>query len=324
MSGVRCTSKLLRALAFSFSIVFILTGCSGLGYSAHYSVGSYSADSRLNYYYPTYASDLCVVNTDINNSGDTVSDIVSAGLFDINSKETLFAQNVNERIMPASLTKVMTAYCALKYGSLEQVLVAGSDVYVNESGAQKIGLKEGDRMTLDQALHILLIYSANDVANLIASNISGSIGEFVELMNNEAKAIGATNSHFENPHGLTSDEHYVTAYDMYLMFNAAMQYDTFTEIINMHEYATTYLDSKGTSKEVSISTTNGFLNGNKSAPSGVTVIGGKTGTTNAAGHCLILLAKDTTANPYIAVIMRDIDSGALYSDMTELLKEIMN
>ena len=179
-------------------------------------------------------------------------------------------------------------------------------------------------MTLDQALHILLIYSANDVANMIASNIGGSIDEFVELMNTEAKAIGATKSHFKNPHGLTAEDHYVTAYDMYLIFNAAMQYDAFSEIINMNSYSTSYLDSKGTSKEVNISTTNGFLNGNKAQPSGVTVIGGKTGTTTAAGHCLILLARDTTANPYIVVVMRDTDSGTLYEDMTQLLKEIVN
>jgi D-alanyl-D-alanine carboxypeptidase len=224
--------------------------------------------------------------------------------------------------MPASLTKVMTAYCALKYGSPDQVLVAGSDVGVTESGAQKIGLKQGDRMTLDQALRILLIYSANDVANLIASNISGSVDEFVELMNTEAKKLGATNSHFANPHGLTADEHYVTAYDMYLIFNAAMQYDTFSEIINMTEYSTNYLDSSGNSKEVSVSSTNAYLSGSQSAPMGVTVIGGKTGTTSAAGHCLILLARDTNGSPYIAVIMRDTDSGTLYSDMSSLLSEI--
>ena len=322
MSGVKCTNKHLVLVLSLLFLVSNLTGCAGLPFSAKYSVSSFGQSIKTDYNYPTYASNLCVVNSDI---GDfSFSEVVSAGLFDLTRKETLFAQNVNERIMPASLTKVMTAYVALKYGSLEQVLVAGSDVYVNESGAQKIGLKEGDRMTLDQALHILLIYSANDVANLIASNIGGSKEEFINLMNTEAKAIGATNSNFENPHGLTSDNHYVTAYDMYLMFNAAMQYDTFNEIINTNEYTTSYLDSSGTSKEVTVSNTNGFLTGKGSAPSGVTVIGGKTGTTNAAGHCLILLARDTSASPYIAVVMRDTDSGTLYNDMAELLKEIVN
>ena len=202
------------------------------------------------------------------------------------------------------------------------MLVAGSDVYVTESGAQKINLKEGDRMTLDQALHILLIYSANDVANLIASNVAGSIEEFVALMNKEAKAIGAVKSNFENPHGLTSENHYVTAYDMYLIFNAAMQYDIFNEIINMNSYTTSYVDSTGKTKDVNINTTNQYLVGNKQEPSGVTVIGGKTGTTNAAGHCLILLARDTASNPYIAVIMRDTSTDELYSDMSKILSGI--
>ena len=272
--------------------------------------------------YPTFASDLCVVDKDITEAELTLGESVIAGLFDLNNKETLYAKNVNERVMPASLTKVMTALVALKYGSLDQVLVAGSDVSVTESGAQKINLKQGDRMTLDQALRIMLIYSANDVANLIASNIGGSIDDFVRMMNEEAVSIGATNSHFMNPHGLTADEHYVTAYDMYLIFNAAMQYDTFNEIINMTEYSTNYLDQTGTSKELSVTTTNGFLNGGKSVPTGVTVIGGKTGTTTAAGHCLILLARDVSGNPYISVIMRDTDSGLLYSDMSDLLVEI--
>ncbi len=321
---MKCTNKIISFLTILSVLVFWLTGCAGLPYMAHYSISSFSSDVRYDNYYPTFASALCVVNSDINISNLDLSEKVSAGLFDLGRKETLFAQNVNARVMPASLTKVMTAYVALKYGSLEQVLVAGSDVYVDESGAQKINLKQGDRMTLDQALHILLIYSANDVANLIASNICDSIDDFVNLMNEEAKAIGATNSHFENPHGLTSDEHYVTAYDMYLIFNAAMEYDAFSEIINMTSYSTTYLDSSGNSKEIEIKSTNGFLNGNKSQPSGVTVIGGKTGTTSAAGHCLILLAKDTQGSPYVAVIMRDTDSDSLYTDMTDLLQEIVN
>ena len=321
---MKCTSKLLilfGAVLFSFTS---LTGCAAINYSAKYSVQSVTSDNIDSYVYPTFASDLCVADSDINDSAIEMSDYVSAGLFDLTKKETLYAVNVNEQVQPASLTKVMTALVALKYGSLDQVLVAGSDVYVNESGAQKISLKEGDRMTLDQALRLLLIYSANDVANLIAANVGGSIADFVELMNQEAVSIGATNSHFVNPHGLTADEHYVTAYDMYLIFNAAMKYEIFSEIINTTEYTTSYLDSKGNSKEVSVSSTNAYLRGDKTEPNGVTVIGGKTGTTQAAGHCLILLARDTTSNPYIAVIMKDTDNGTLYNDMSSLLNEIVN
>ena len=321
---MRCTNKLLTVGVLILVLIMGCTGCAGFSYSSKYTVTSSSKDSRNALYYPTFASDLCVVDSDIEGSGFDINEHACAGLFDLRKKETLYARNVNMQVQPASLTKVMTALVALKYGTLDQVLVAGSDVYVTESGAQKISLKEGDKMTLDQALRILLIYSANDVANLIASNICGSIEEFVAMMNREAIEIGATNSHFANPHGLTADEHYVTAYDMYLIFNAAMEYDIFSEIINMTEYSTTYTTASGSGKDISIANTNSFLKGDRQPPSGVTVIGGKTGTTNAAGHCLILLARDTSGNPYIAVIMRDIDHGSLYTDMTSLLNEIVN
>ncbi len=323
MSGVRCTNRFFVGFVAVLLGIFSLTGCSGLSYSSKYSVTSSASDNKDSLFHPTFASNLCVVNTDIL-EGAEVSEKASAGLFDLNKRETLYAKEVNMKAYPASLTKVMTAYVALKYGTLDQVLVAGSDVYVNESGAQKINLKEGDRMTLDQALRILLIYSANDAANLIASNIGGSISGFVDMMNEEAVKIGATNSHFVNPHGLNDEDHYVTAYDMYLMFNAAMQFDVFSEIINMSEYSTTYMDSSGAVKEVNITSTNGYIKGDRQAPTGVTVIGGKTGTTTAAGHCLIILARDISSNPYIAVILRDTDTGTLYEDMSSLLNEIVN
>ena len=321
---MKCTNNRLVLLTAIFLIIISITGCAGFSYGAPYSVSSSPEEIQNDLFYPTFASDLCVVNTDISDSDFEIGDTASGGLFDLSGKRTIYARNVNARLHPASLTKVMTALVALENASLDQVLVAGSDVYVTESGAQKIGLKEGDRMTLDQALRILLVYSANDVANMIAANIGGSIDNFVNMMNTKAREIGATNSHFMNPHGLTADEHYVTAYDMYLIFNAAMEYDTFNEIINMTEYNTNYTRAGGDTVEVSISNTNAFLRGDRQAPSGVTVIGGKTGTTTAAGHCLILLARDVNGSPYIAVILRDIDNDSLYTDMIGLLAEIVN
>ena len=272
----------------------------------------------------TYAANLCVVNSDIADSAISLSDASCAGLFDLKNRKTLYAVNVNKQVEPASLTKVMTALVALKYGKLDQVLIASSDVYISENGAQLIGLKEGDQMTLDQALHLLLIYSANDVAVMIADNIGGSVDKFVEMMNKEALAIGATGSHFANPHGLSADEHYVTPYDMYLMFNAAMQYKEFQQIINLPTYTTSYTDKDGTAVKVDIHSTNLYLKGDKDAPTNITVIGGKTGTTNAAGHCLILYAQDKSGNPYISVVMRAENSDTLYDEMTALLNKIAN
>ena len=323
---MKCISKpCVKVVTAILMASVCLMGCSSVPFSAKYTVDKSPTDSRENLYLPTFASEKCVVNEDISTeSGFAINEKASGGLFDLNNKKTIYAKNVNLQIAPASLTKVMTAYVALKYGKLDQVLTADSSVLITEDGAQKIGLEVGDEMTLDQALHLMLIYSANDVANLIASNIGGSVEGFADLMNKEANLLGATKSHFVNPNGLHADDHYVTAYDMYLIFDAAMQFDTFCEVINTTEYTTNYKKANGESVEVSKKNTNGFLSGNATAPSGITVIGGKTGTTQAAGHCLILLAKDKNGNPYIAVIMRDPDGDGLYSDMTSLLNEIAN
>lgn len=318
---MKCTNKRLITFVTALLSITALSACGSSSYAIPYSPDSIytSISSDM---VDTFASDLCVVGSDITDGSISMSKNSCAGLFDLNKRETLYALNVNEQVDPASLTKIMTALVALKYGSLDQILTATKAVNINEAGAQLIGLKEGDTMTLDQALHILLIYSANDAGMLIADNIGGGTDAFVELMNQEAREIGATKCHFTNPHGLTADDHYVTAYDMYLIFNAAMQYDEFQEIINMSSYSTVYSRSDGSSVEVNIKSTNGYLRGDRSAPSTITVIGGKTGTTNAAGHCLILLAKDSSGNPYIAVIMRAEDGDTLYSEMTALLEKI--
>ena len=251
-----------------------------------------------------------------------MSSAEAVALFDVNGRNVIFSKNAHERLHPASLTKVMTALVALQNGSLDQTLTATDSVKITESGAQLCGLKAGDTMTLDQALHILLIYSANDAANLIAENVGGSIEHFVEMMNDEAKRIGATNTNFVNPHGLTDENHYTTAYDLYLIFNEAAKYDTFNEIIQMPEYQTVYYDGKGKEKSVEYKSTNRFVKNEAQAPDKINVIGGKTGTTAAAGHCLILLSKDQSGSPYISVILRGDSTDSVYAKMAELLNEI--
>ena len=114
----------------------------------------------------------------------------------------------------------------------------------------------------------------------------------------------------------------MTAYDMYLIFNEALQYDLISEIIHMTSYETVYMDSEGNSKTLSFNTTNQYLTGTYKAPGQVTVIGGKTGTTSAAGSCLILLARDTAGSPYISVILKATARDVLYEQMTRLLNVI--
>lgn len=306
-----------------------LTSCGQIKYSFAYTpeseISSFNViPGALSKKAETFASDLCVVEANVMPDSVDMSQATAAILFDINNNDVMYSKNAHQRMYPASLTKVMTALVALKYGTLNQVLTASREINITETGAQLSGLKVGDTMTLDQALHILLMYSANDVAMLIAENVGGSVEGFVDLMNDEAKSIGATNTHFVNPHGLSDDEHYTTAYDLYLIFNEALKYDSILEIIHMTSYSTTYYDKNGDTKDISFETTNLFLRGNYEAPDKVTVIGGKTGTTNAAGHCLMLLSKDVNGSPYISIILCSEARDVLYAEMSDLLEEIEN
>ena len=327
---MKCTSNKMKQLsAICLTAAFLLTGCGQSQYDMPYTADSEVSSFRIvnveeeRGVAVPFASDLCVVNEDIL-ADDLEITASSAGLFDINNKNTIYAKNVHEKLYPASLTKIMTALVALKHGSSDMTLTATANVKILESGASVCGIKEGDQMTLDQALHLLLINSANDAAIMIAEGIAGSVEAFADMMNEEALALGATNTHFVNPHGLSDDNHYTTAYDMYLIMNEAVNYGLFNEIIHMDSYSTVYTDKNGASKEISVNSTNYFIQGTTQAPDGITVLGGKTGTTNAAGHCLILLSRDSSGNPYISVIMRADSRDELYEQMTDLLGEIIN
>ncbi len=327
MSGVKCTNRKrkLKISAALMAVMVCMTGCGSTKYEMPYSpqnsVSSYQllniADQEN---VEPFAANLCVAAKDVPATGINLSDVGAAALFDTKNLETLYAKNVNNQMNPASLTKVMTALVALKHGSTDDVYVASENVKITESGAVLCGLKPGDKMTLDQALHILLLYSANDVAVLIAEGISGSVEEFVALMNEEAKAIGATNCNFMNPNGLTQEGHYVTAYDLYLIFQEALKYELFNEIIQTNTYSTVYMDANGAEKSVEMENSNLYLRGVYDMPSNVTVVGGKTGTTNAAGHCLVLLSRSSSGTPYISVILKDDSREKLYEDMTDLLE----
>lgn len=317
--------------SISMLLIFVLAlsvcGCGtkyDLSYSRHNDISAYNVgeveETALTY--PSFAEDLCVVSGNVNDSHLSLDNAQVASLFDLNNKDTLYAKNPNLQVNPASLTKIMTALVALKYAAPDLMLYASENVIITESGAQTCGIKPGDQMTLDQALHILLVYSANDVAIMIAEGIAGSVNDFCDLMNEEAMNIGATNSHFCNPNGLTQDEHYVTAYDMYLIFREALQYSLFNEIIQTSTYETVYYSADGTQKELSVDNTNLYVKGGTALPEQVTVIGGKTGTTAAAGHCLILYSRDSSGNPYISVIMNADSADNLYLYMNELLESI--
>lgn len=323
---MRCTNKRITALLMLSCT--ILTGCGREAYSLPYSVDNGKSSYQIvdvkeeSKSAETFAADLCVVEQSSLSNANIEITASGAGLFDVNGINTIYAKNVYEQMAPASLTKVMTALVALKEGEPDMILTASDNVKITESGAQLLGLKKGDQMTLTQALYVLLVYSANDAAVMIAEGVAGSVEEFAKLMNEEAYKIGATNSNFVNPHGLTDDSHYTTVYDMYLILNEAVKYSLFNDIIRTPSYTSTYTDANGDTKEIDIKNTNLYLQEVHTSPENITVIGGKTGTTNAAGHCLLLLSKDTSDNPYISIIMKAESRDDLYLQMTNLLTEI--
>ena len=301
----------------------LLSACGYSDYSVpHGTIGSLisSEPSPESAFAEPFSADLCVYTGDVLKNEDYLTyEYDSAVLINAGDKVPIYSRNAFQKLYPASLTKIMTALLAIKYGQPDQVLVASSNVRIDDAGAQKVGISEGDSMTLSQALRLLLLHSANDVAVLIAENIAGSLDEFVRLMNNEAARLGATGTHFTNPHGLHDEDHYTTAYDMYLIFNECIKYDEFKEIISMSAYETTYRGGSGREISVSVKNTNGYISGTYFPPQNISVIGGKTGTTQAAGHCLILYSKDAEDKPYISVVMKAVSTEDLYGCMTKLL-----
>ncbi len=329
---MKCTNKKSgRKLICIFMVMFFsftTTACGNTSYELPFDANSkvsgfnVVSDEKSDVA-PLFAKDLCISNQQVTDPNfANTEDSGTAILFDVNNSDVLYSSHAHDKMSPASLTKVLMALVALKNATPDTVLTASDNIYINESGAQLCGIKPGDTMTLNQALYIALLNSANDAALLIAQNIGGNEESFVEMMNQEAQRLGATNSNFVNPHGLTDSNQYTTAYDLYLIFNEAIKYEKFVEIIQTPSYETIYYDRNGKEKQLSVRNTNKYINSDVKAPENIKVIGGKTGTTNAAGHCLMLLAKDKNGAPYISIILKAGSRDSLYAQMTDLLEEI--
>lgn len=248
---------------------------------------------------------------------DTLSE--AAGLFDLGNNQLLYGRNIHERLYPASTTKLLTAYVAIKYGDLSATTTVSEHALDLESGSSVCGLSAGEVLTLEQLLYGLILSSGNDAANVIAEMISGSAGAFAELMNQEALSLGATNSHFTNAHGLPDEEHYTTLYDLYLIAQAVQKLEPFQTIVAAKSYEASYTNRNGNPVTKTWQSTNQYLRGEADAPEGVTVLGGKTGTTNEAGYCLVLYSQGAAGTSYISIVLKAESRRDLYDHMTELL-----
>ena len=251
---------------------------------------------------------------------DTYSE--TAVLMDADTGAILYNKGMDEKRYPASITKIMTAMLALQSGKLNDTVTITQDNVTLEDGSQVCGFVAGDQVTLDQLLHCLLVYSGNDAASAIAEYVGGSTENFVQMMNDYAAKLGCTGTHFSNPHGLQDENHYTTPYDIYLMLNEAFTYPEFTEITELPSYTVTYTGSDGTEKSTTLTATDHYLTGEATAPKDVTILGGKTGTTEVAGNCLAILTQNAYGKTFVSIVMGAATKELLYQEMNSLLQNI--
>ncbi len=272
----------------------------------------------------SFASHLCVVEGNVELPTVAIPLTQSGLLLDVDRGIVLYSQNAYRKVYPASITKIMTAILAFRFGNMAQTVTITNEDLNLEEGAQMCGFWAGDKLTMDQLVHCLLVYSGNDAASAIARTVGGSVSGFVDLMNSYAQTLGCTGTHFTNPHGLHSEEHYTTPYDIYLMLKEALNYPRFSEITQLSEYTVKFTHSNGNAAENKLEATDHYLTGEATAPKNVTILGGKTGTTSLAGNCLALLSQNAYGRPFVSIVMGASTKDVLYQQMNSLLQYINN
>ncbi len=258
---------------------------------------------------------------------DPESEYEAGLLINETNHSVVSAMNPHKRIYPASMTKILTGIVvmeAIESGqiSLSDTVVVGKEIEFNEENVAVLGLTTGDYITVDELLHGLLISSYNDCAILLARYVSGSVSGFTELMNAKAAELGATNSHFVNPHGLHDNNHYTTPYDLYLIFKEFLTKDILVQIDSNSTYdLTMYREDE--KLVIPLMATNAFLSNSFEMPTGYSITGWKTGTTEKAGSCIILEFVDNeTDERFICLVSNASDHEILYQNVEDMLKEI--
>ncbi len=251
---------------------------------------------------------ILLINTSIAFAEQPQIDAGAYILIDSKTGDVLCEKNSqNQTVFPASTTKIMTAILALERGNLNQQMTASQSA-IDDIGpdGSNIGIMAGETIKLENLLQALLISSANETANIIADNICPTRQEFVELMNQKAKELGATGTHFVNPCGAHDPLHYTTASDMSKIARYAMSIPKFREIVSTPVYHMPPTNKHPDWPE--LSNTNKLMVTDKND---LYVINGiKTGYTGPAGFNLVSSATDSSGMELIAVVMAVKNEGA--------------
>ena len=326
---MKCTSKQLFAGILVFSLM--TCGCGSDVVIDHpYDISASATNTKsealtdldgaeADVHY--FAEELCVAPKEQTHS-DAVNDAVAEaiGVFLPADKTISYQKNIYEKMYPASTTKILTAYLAITQANLDDMVTVSEHAADQASDSSVCGLHAGDQIKLSDLLYGLMLKSGNDAAVAIAEHVSGSEEAFAELMNETARSFGATNSHFVNPNGLHDEAHYTCVYDLYLIFARAIEEDFFVKLIQTTSYTVYYTDASGAQATQTWTNTNKYLNGEVTQPESVTVLGGKTGTTNPAGYCLVLLSNNDKKEPVISIVLKSDARSNLYYVMNQVLQ----
>lgn len=229
----------------------------------------------------------------------------------------MFEKNGYSKLYPASTVKIMTALLALEKGNLQDEITVSSNVTKLPADSRKAHIMPGDRLTLEQLLYGMLLYSGNDCALAIAEHIGKSEANFADMMNKKAKEIGALDTNFVNSHGYHDSNQYTTPRDLALITIEASKYPEFIKIIKTPYYKAVFKNRNGETKEKDWKTTNLFLRKDYDfVLKGI--IGGKTGYTSASRHNLVTLSKYNGHN-YYCVTLKD-SPNQRYRDTKKLLE----
>ena len=224
-------------------------------------------------------------------------------LVDAASGYEMYAKNKDERIEPASTTKIMTCILALESGlGMDTKVTVSEDA--SDARGSSLDLEEDEIVELGDLLHGMMMVSGNDAAIAVAEAVSGDVAKFADLMNSKAQALGMNNTHFVNPHGMHDEEHVTTASDMAKLMQYAMKNPAFMEIIDRESY--TMPQSNKQSQKVKNNTNSIMLSGKDAYYPYAT--GGKTGSTEQAGGCLVVSASNDDMN-LICLIFKDDSSN---------------
>lgn len=239
---------------------------------------------------------------------------------DMDSKAVLFGQQIHVALPPASITKLLTALVVVENAEMDEMVTFSHDaVYNVESGSgNKLSLEEGDQLSVEDCLYVMLLLSSNQASNALAEHVAGSRDAFVDMMNEKIAALGCQESHFANPSGLNDETQNVSAYDMALIAIAAFENEKVLRISSSrsHSIPATINNPNGTSFKME----HRILMAENDPSSEYYCEGalaGKTGYTSLAGNTLVTLA-ERDGRKVVTVVLKG-TQPQYYMDSRELL-----